>query len=63
METKTLSEWAKDPRINLKKRFLWLAIKSGHLKATRPVGAKKWRIAESDLMAYLNGGNNENKDD
>ncbi len=61
-ETKTLSQWIKDPRVPLKKFFLWSAIKSGRLKATRPIGGKRWLVKWSDLSAFLGGSTNENTD-
>lgn len=63
METKSLSEWIKDPRVPLKKITLWRAIKSGELKAFRPANGRKWLISEADIMAFLGGVKNENSND
>ena len=58
-ETKTLSQWIKDPRVPLKKLVLWNAINDGRLKASRPLGAKMWLVKWSDLSAFLGGSSNE----
>lgn len=58
-ETKSLTDWAKDPRVPFRKFALWAAINDGRLRAFRPIGGKKWLVKWADLSAFLGGSSNE----